>query len=67
VGIFLELITPGFNRTLFFSDSLGAEALPDWVTKSSQTTDGHLSALAASQSARLATFDSGIPDAEIIG
>jgi predicted nucleic acid-binding protein len=53
-------------RFLFLSDDLGAEHLPAWVRKSSQTTDGHLTALAGAHGARLLTFDTSIPGAELI-
>jgi toxin-antitoxin system PIN domain toxin len=50
----------------FLNDHLGADSLPAWVHKSNQTTDGHLAALAVAHGAKLATFDSGIPGAELI-
>ena len=52
---------------VFLNDHLGAEHLPAWVRKSTQTTDGHLAALAAAHGATLATFDTSIPGAELIG
>ncbi len=54
---------PAFTRV---ADALGADALPAWVTKPAQTTDGHLVALAAASSATLATLDAGIPSAFLI-
>lgn len=51
---------------VFLGDELGAEALPAWVTKSKQTTDGHLLELARSHQAQLATLDTGIPGALLI-
>jgi uncharacterized protein len=50
----------------FLPDELGAERLPAWVTKSKQTTDGHLLQLASRYSAVLATLDTGIPGALLI-
>ena len=49
------------------SDDIGAEALPAYVTKPAEITDGHLLALARRHGAKLATFDSGIPGSERIG
>jgi len=40
-----------------------ASVLPTWVTKHSQTTDGYLCAFAKARGAKLATFDTGIKDA----
>jgi predicted nucleic acid-binding protein len=47
-------------------DELDGNQLPDWVTKSQQTTDGHLLKLATSHHARFATLDTGIPGAILI-
>jgi len=54
------------ERMLFISDRLLGNQLPDWVTKSAHTTDGHLLMLAKSNGARLVTLDQFIPDAEVI-
>jgi predicted nucleic acid-binding protein len=54
---------PPFVR---LSDDLGADSLPEWVDTPAATTDGHLSALAASRSTRLATLDEGIPGSFLI-
>jgi len=54
-------------RFVFLNDHLGVDHLPAWVRKSAQTTDGHLAALAAAHGAQLASFDAGIPGAELIG
>ena len=51
---------------VFLGDQLGAEQLPAWVTKSQQTTDGHLLELARAHQAHLATLDAGIPGALLI-
>jgi len=48
------------------ADALGAERLPKWVKTGSQTTDGHLVALAAAHGSILATLDRGIPGAFVI-
>jgi predicted nucleic acid-binding protein len=53
-------------RFEFISDDQGADRLPLWVTKSKETTDGHLVELAKAQGAELATLDEGIPDAFLI-
>lgn len=47
-------------------DSLDGDQLPNWVTRSDQTTDGHLLQLAHHHQARFATLDAGIPGAELI-
>lgn len=47
-------------------DELDGNRLPDWVTKSKQTTDGHLLELATSHRAAFATLDTGIPGAVLI-
>ena len=52
---------------VFLADDLGVDRLPAWVKTPAQTTDGHLLALAAACSARLATFDEGIPGSVLIG
>jgi predicted nucleic acid-binding protein len=54
------------GRFVFLGDNRTAEHLPDWVTKSDQTTDGHLLDLAASYGARLVTLDRGIPGADLV-
>jgi hypothetical protein len=54
------------EHMLFISDRLLGHELPEWVTKSAHTTDGHLLMLAKSNGARLVTLDQLIPDAEII-
>ncbi len=51
---------------VFLADALGAEQLPQWVTKSDETTDGHLLELARSSGATLATMDARIPGAFLI-
>jgi predicted nucleic acid-binding protein len=47
-------------------DELDGNQLPDWVSKSKQTTDGHLLELATSYNALFATLDRGIPGAVLI-
>jgi predicted nucleic acid-binding protein len=54
------------ERMMFVSDRVIGERLPDWVTKSAQTTDGHLVVVAKANGARLVTLDRFIPDAEFI-
>jgi predicted nucleic acid-binding protein len=47
-------------------DDLDGNQLPVWVTRSAQTTDGHLLELATQYQMRFATLDSGIPGAVLI-
>jgi predicted nucleic acid-binding protein len=54
---------PPFVR---LSDDLGADSLRSWADTPAATTDGHLSALAGSRSAQLATLDQGIPDSFLV-
>lgn len=53
-------------RIALLPDDVGIDALPAYVTKASDTTDGHLLALANRHGAKLATLDTGIPGAELI-
>ncbi len=53
-------------RFVFISDNRDVSRLPAWVKTPRQTTDGHLSELAAANRAVLATFDSKIPGAYLI-
>ncbi len=53
-------------RSTLLMDELEGNRLPGWVTKSAQTTDGHLVELAAAHRAQLATLDTGIPGALLI-
>lgn len=50
----------------FIPDGLGADALPGWVRRSDQTTDGHLLELARRNAAELATLDKGLRDAFLL-
>ena len=50
----------------FIADNHDISRLPGWVKSSAQTTDAHLSALAAANGAALATFDEHIPGACLI-
>jgi len=54
------------GKFVFLGDHLGADRLPPWVGQPGQTTDGHLTGLAAAHGTRLATFDRGIPGAFLI-
>jgi predicted nucleic acid-binding protein len=63
LGLLRGSTRPPFVR---LSDDLGADALPDWADTPQATTDGHLSALAANRSARLATLDAGIAGSFLI-
>lgn len=53
-------------RFELISDALGANKLPTWVKSGKQTTDGHLTELAKTNGAILATLDAGIPGAFVI-
>ena len=54
------------RRFTFIADDHGVEHLPPWVKTPRQTTDGHLAALAAAHTAKLATLDEGVPAAFLI-
>jgi toxin-antitoxin system PIN domain toxin len=63
-ALLAAMLTAGrFTR---LADELGANTLPSYVKTAKETTDGHLLALAKHASAKLATFDDGIPGAELI-
>jgi toxin-antitoxin system PIN domain toxin len=47
-------------------DEVGADALPGWVRRSDQTTDGHLLELARRHEAELATLDKGVTGAFLL-
>ena len=51
----------------FIADSHDIADLPAWVKSAKQTTDGHLAELATENGAMLATLDSKIPGAYLIG
>ena len=51
---------------ILLSDDIGAAALPAYVTRPAEITDGHLLALARRHGAKLATLDTGIPGALLI-
>ena len=61
--LILEKLIRGWT---LLPDALGAATLPAWVTKSAQTTDGHLLELARAHEASLATLDTGIPGAFVL-
>jgi predicted nucleic acid-binding protein len=54
------------GRIGFISDGNDIQHLPAWIRFPLQLTDGHLSRLAASNSAVLATLNAKIPDALLI-
>ena len=56
----------GALRPHLLADQLDGNRLPEWVTTSKQTTDGHLVELANSHGVRLATLDTGIRGAFLI-
>ena len=47
-------------------DRSSTSGFPNWCGSASKTTDAHLSSLAASHGARLATLDAGIPEAVLL-
>ncbi len=51
---------------MLLADALEADRQPSWVTRSAQTTDGHLLELATAHAARLITLDGGITGAILI-
>lgn len=53
-------------RFVRLADDLGAASLPAYVKKAADVTDGHLLALAMHHGAKLSTFDTGIPGADLI-
>ena len=64
--VLAQLIASASGRIAFLPDDLGAASLPAYVTRPRDTTDGHLLSLARRHSAKLLTFDTGIPGAELI-
>ena len=54
------------DRHAFVPDGQVAKDFPPWCRTAAQTTDGHLSKLAQSLGAKLATCDQGIPEAILI-
>jgi predicted nucleic acid-binding protein len=54
------------SRLTFIQDGHDASHLPTWVKMPKQITDGHLSKLASTNGAILATLDENIPDSYLI-
>jgi predicted nucleic acid-binding protein len=54
-------------KVVFWSDGLGVEQLPRYVRKPAELTDGHLLELARANRAHLATLDSHVPGALLLG
>ena len=50
----------------FLPDTLGVDAMPAYVRRPAELTDGHLLELAKASGAKLATFDTKIPGATLI-
>jgi len=59
--LLLKLKSAGVARFVFIGDDQDISNLPGWVKAPGQTTDGHLSQLATSKGAMLATLDRKIP------
>ena len=66
-ALLAQILSAAKPKFVTLEDGLGVDRLPDWVKTPDQTTDGHLLALAAAHSARLATFDARIPGALTVG
>lgn len=58
--------TKAHLRTTFLNDEVEGERQPSWVTKASQTTDGHLFELAKQHNLSFATLDRGIRGATLL-
>jgi len=54
------------SRHVFLADDLPASDFPAWCQYASRTTDAHLLTLAQIHAAKLATLDTGIPNAFLI-
>ena len=54
------------EKIQFIPDGVAGENLPQWVSRSTHITDGHLLQLACVCGARLATLAAGIPGADLI-
>ena len=66
VAAFITLKNASRHKIEMIPDTVGVDALPAYVQKAADTTDGHLIALAKAHGARLTTLDTGIPGAELI-
>jgi predicted nucleic acid-binding protein len=63
----LEAMLSSLGKThSFIPDDLRGSALPAWCKGAARTTDAYLLALANSNGAKLATLDTGIPDAVLV-
>jgi predicted nucleic acid-binding protein len=54
------------SRHVFLADDVSALMFPEWCYQASLTTDAHLLQLAQTHGAKLATLDTGIPNAFVI-
>lgn len=67
-GELLDALLLSFGkRHRAITDDAPATVFPSWCHGASQTTDAHLLALAAMHGAKLATLDTGIPGAVLVG
>lgn len=64
--VLLEIKIAEVPRFVFIADDHDVSRLPSWVHSPSQTTDGHLVALAGANGAQFATLDEHIPGAYVI-
>ena len=64
--LLIQVKTAGVLKFVFVSDDHGVSYLPRWVKLAKQITDGHLTGLARSRGAILATLDRKIPGAFLI-
>ena len=65
-ALLLRLKEVRTSRLTFISDEHDVSHLPGWVKAPRQITDGHLSKLASSNGAVLATLDENIPGSYLI-
>jgi predicted nucleic acid-binding protein len=64
--LLLRLKQARTSRLAFIHDEHDVSYLPTWVRMPKQITDGHLSKLASTNGALLATLDENIPDSYLI-
>lgn len=64
--LLLRLKKARTSRLAFIADGHDVSHLPGWVKAPKQITDGHLSRLASSSGAILATLDENVPDSYLI-
>ena len=60
------MVTSLGARHAFLADDWPPRSFPGWCHQASRTTDAHLLQLAEAHGAKLATLDTGIPDAFLV-